>query len=262
MFSTTCLKGFEDPKTDKNAMPGLYCVDAVGYESIMLGMFEIHRGLNNNDFGDRGVPKITELIPMYSRDGFNFSRPNRKPLIWASRYDGAWDRGYVQSVGGGCIIHGDELWIYYSGFSGDESKARNLTGKTAEELHDFYTGMDCGGATGIAILRRDGFVSMNGNGTLLTRKLEFTGKKTMGINAIGKVKAEILDENGNLIAASKEFDGDSTNYTLEFPDFDIATLNGKIIKIKFTVDGKLFAFGFADENGDYGGAHGAGIADI
>ena len=75
-------------------------------------------------------------------------------------------------------------------------------------------------------------------------------------------KCVILDENGNLIAASKEFDGDSTNYTLEFPDFDIATLNGKIIRIKFTVDGKLFAFGFADENGDYGGAHGAGIADI
>ncbi len=262
IINSTALKGFSDVETDKNAMPGLYCVDAIGYESIMLGMFEIHRGLSNNDFGDRGVPKITELIPMYSRDGYNFLRPNREPLIWASRYKGSWDRGYVQSVGGGCIIHGDELWIYYSGFSGDESKARNLTGKNAQEFDDFFTGMYCGGATGIAIIRRDGFVSMNGKGTLLTRKLEFTGKKTMGINAIGKVKAEILDENGNLLATSREFDGDSTNYTLNFGDFDIESLNGKIIKIKFTVDGKLFAFGFADKNGDYGGAHAAGIADI
>ena len=71
-------------------------------------------------------------------------------------------------------------------------------------MDDFFTGMYCGGATGIAILRRDGFVSMNGNGTLLTRKLEFTGKKTMGINAIGKVKAEILDEVSSDIIQNNE----------------------------------------------------------
>ena len=259
LYSTTTIKGLDD-NTRKSACPGLYNVDAVGYESIMLGMFEIHQGLNNNDFGDSGAPKITELIPMYSRDGYNFSRPNRDPLIWASRYRGAWDRGYVQSVGGGCIIHGDELWIYYSAFAGDESRGRNAYGKTFAEMDDGLTGMYCGGATGIAILRRDGFVSMNGKGTLLTRKLEFSGKASMGINAIGKVTAEILNEDGKLIAKSKEFSGDSTNYTLDFDGFDISSLNGKVIKIKFTVDGKLFSFGFADKNGDYGGAHGAGIA--
>ncbi len=261
ILSTTAYKAYDTMNKHNGGYPGLYCVDAVGYESIMLGMFEIHQGLSNADFGDSGAPKITELIPMYSRDGFNFSRPNREPLIWASRYRGSWDRGYVQPVGGVCIIHGDELWIYYSGFSGNESMGRNSLQKTAEEWDDNETGMYYGGATGIAILRRDGFVSMSGNGTLLTRKLEFTGKKTMGINAIGKVKAEILDENGNLIAVSKEFNGDSTNHTLEFPDFDIESLNGEIIRIKFTVDGKLFAFGFADENGDYGGAHAGGIAE-
>ena len=35
------------------------------------------------------------------------------------------------------------------------------------------------GATGIAKLRRDGFVSMNGKGKLLTRKMQFSGKSAM-----------------------------------------------------------------------------------
>ena len=251
VLTPTALSALENNNT-----PGLYCVDCVGYESIMLGMFEIHQGLDNTDFAISGAPKITELIPIYSRDGFNFSRPCREPFIWASRYRGSWDRGYVQSVGGVCIIHGDELWIYYSAFAGDESK-----GDKSDEPDEGSSGMYCNGATGIAIMRRDGFVSMNGKGSILTRKLEFTGKKTMGINAVGKVSVEILDENGEFIAKSEEFDGDSTNHTLDFGGFDIDTLNGKVFRLKFNVDGKLYSFGFADENGDFGGAHAAGIAE-
>jgi hypothetical protein len=34
-----------------------------------------------------------------------------------------------------------------------------------------------------------------------------------------------------------------------------------VIRIRFTVDGKLYSFGFADENGDFGGAHAAGIVN-
>jgi hypothetical protein len=32
-----------------------------------------------------------------------------------------------------------------------------------------------------------------------------------------------------------------------------------VIRIKFYVDGELYSFGFADENGDFGGAHAAGV---
>lgn len=104
--------------------PQLYNVDAVGYESVMLGMFQIFYGPENNFCGDRGIPKNTGLIPMYSRDGYNFSRPSRRTFIGSSMYRGAWDRGYVQSVGGVTIIHGDELWIYYIAFAGDERYSR------------------------------------------------------------------------------------------------------------------------------------------
>jgi len=232
--------------------PQLYNVDCVGYESIMLGMFQIMYGPENNVCEAHGVPKITELIPMYSRDGYHFSRPSRDSIINASLYKGAWDRGYVQSVGGVTVIHGDELWIYYIGFGGDESHA-------GESWHT--NGIYRNGATGIAKLRRDGFVSLNGRGTLTTRKLEFSGKHAMYANVSGTLCAEILDENGHVLGKSEIFSGDSTKAELRFPDFDIKSLNGKVFRIRFSVDGKLYAFGFADENGDFGGAHGAGVVE-
>lgn len=231
--------------------PQLYNVDCVGYESIILGMFQIMYGPENDVCEKGGVPKVTELIPMYSRDGFHFTRPCRNSIVNASLYRGSWDRGYVQSVGGIAVINGDELWIYYIGFGGDENYA---------EGHDWMSnGMYKNGATGIAKLRRDGFVSMNGDGKLLTRKLQFSGKTDMFINASGTVSAKIIDENGKLIATSSIFDGDSTKAKLVFDLLNVSDLNGKVFRIEFTVKGKLYSFGFADENGDFGGAHAAGM---
>ena len=230
--------------------PQLYNVDCVGYESIMLGMFQIMYGPENDVCEAHGVPKITELIPMYSRDGYHFSRPSRESVIGASIYKGAWDRGYVQSVGGVTVINGDELWIYYIGFGGDEKYAGQSW---------VTNGLYRNGATGIAKLRRDGFASVNGEGRLLTRKLQFFGKKALFVNAVGSVKAKILDEKGELLGESNVFEGDSTKAELGFNNLCVGELNGKVIRLEFTVSGKLYSFGFADENGDFGGAHAAGI---
>ena len=71
--------------------------------------------------------------------------------------------------------------------------------------------------------------------------------------------AEIITEEGKVIAKSNKFIGDSVKAKLEFNGFDISSLNDKIFRIKFTVNGKFYSFGFADEKGDFGGAHAAGI---
>ncbi|MBQ8552062.1 MAG: glycosyl hydrolase family 32 [Clostridia bacterium] len=225
--------------------PQLYNVDCVGYESIMLGMFQIMYGPENDVCEKGGVPKITELIPMYSRDGYHFSRPCRDSIINASMHRGAWDRGYVQSVGGVTLINGDELYIYYIGFGGDESRA---------EEPWFTNGMYRNGATGLAKLRRDGFVSMNGDGSLLTRPMIYDGKTSMHINFKGNVKVELLDADNNLLASAR-VSGDSTNMRL----FDVSAYNNKVVRARFDVDGELYSFGFADACGDFGGAHAAGI---
>lgn len=239
------------PRPEIGDVPQLYNVDCIGYESIMLGMFQILYGPDNSLCAKKGVPKITELMPMYSRDGYHFSRPSRESIIDSSVRSGTWDRGYVQSVGGVTIINGDELWIYYIAFGGDESKV------TDDEY--VFNGMYCNGATGIAKLRRDGFVSMNGSGSLTTRKLTFSNKKAMFVNAKGKVTVQIMDENGNELALSHTFEGDSTKAQVLFDDFDVSTLNDKVFRLKFMVDGELYSFGFADENGEFGGARAAGV---
>ncbi len=231
-------------------MPQLYNVDAVGYESIMLGMFQIMYGPENNICEAAGVPKITELQPMFSRDGYHFSRPCRDSIIHASLVKGTWDRGYVQSVGGVCIINGDELWIYYAGFGGDENYSNQSW---------FTNGIYRNGATGLAKLRRDGFVSMEGEGCLTTRMLTCHGKNSLHINADGCVSADILSETGDVLARSVPFNGNSTNARLQFADFNIASLNDTVFRLRFHVSGALYAFGFADKSGDFGGAHAAGI---
>ena len=247
-----CSDSLDAPNPYIGMQPQLYNVDCVGYESIMLGMFQIFYGPENDVSDANGVPKITELMPMYSRDGYHFSRPCRDSIINASMYDGAWDRGYIQSVGGVLIIHGDELWMYYIGFAGD---------KNYKGISWLINGMYRNGATGIAKLRRDGFVSMNGNGTLITRQMTFEGKESFFINAIGEISVEILSEDGNVLAKSNKFNGDSTKEFLSFENFDIKSLNNKVFRLKFSVSGKLFSFGFADKNGNAGGADAAGEVD-
>lgn len=244
---------FDLPNPYIGMKPELYNVDCVGYESIMLGMFQIMYGPVNEKCENSGVPKITELMPMYSRDGYNFSRPCRKSIISASMYEGAWDRGYIQSVGGVCVVKEEEIWIYYIGFAGDE----NYSNKSWLSENGMYRN----GATGIAKLRRDGFVSMNGRGTLFTKKLECEGKTKMFINADGEVSAEIFDSEGNIVAKSNVFKGDSTKAELHFNNFDIKELNEMVFRIKFYVDGKLYSFGFTDDSDDFGGAHAAGFAE-
>lgn len=245
--------------------PQLYNVDCVGYESIMLGMFQIMYGPENDVCETCGVPKITELIPMYSRDGYHFSRPFRESIIPASIYRGAWDRGYVQSVGGVLVVREEELWMYYAGFAGDEGYA--------DQCWTDSSGMYRNGAVGIAKLRRDGFVSMNGKGVLMTRKFMLASdkhlsmysksviqkKETLYINAEGSVQVEILDDQGMVMARSKRFEGDCTKARLIFENFSISELEGRVFRLRFQVDGKLYAFGFADARGDFGGAHGAGM---
>ena len=107
----------------------------------------------------------------------------------------------------------------------------------------------------------DGFVSMNGNGTLLTRKLEYMDKTELYINADGKVSVEVITADGTTLAISKPFEGNSTKAKIIFEDFDVCSLNNTVFRLKFNVCGKIYSFGFTDKNGDFGGAHAAGIVE-
>lgn len=250
-----------------NEKAQLYNLSATPYESIMLALPQVHLGPDNSVCKMRGVPKITELKVAYSRDGFNWDRSDRDVFICAERHPGAWDRGYVQSVGGICAVVGDQLWFYYIGFSGNDKKRSNIYE---------HNGMHYGGSTGIAVMRRDGFVSHNATdttGMLLTRPVKFSGNHLF-VNADmdkgGELRAEILDENGDVIPGYEAdkcipVTGDSTIAGVTWKGKkNLAELAGKPVKFRFTVsDGALYSFWVspseAGESGGYNAAGGPGF---
>lgn len=239
----------DKPDPDIRVRPQLYNFDAVGYESIMLGLFEIHRGPDNKECAIKGKPKITELVAAYSRDGFHFYRPDREPLIPASRETAEWDRGYVQSVGGICLVMKDELWFYYIGYEGD--------GTRSEPQGPRSRGVYCYGSTGIAKIRRDGFVSLDGMGSVLTEKLcTGSGHKYLFINAKaphGSVRAELLDADGEVIEGysaeeSIPFTGNSTCVNLSWNNQNTINIQKDTpFRLRFIINNaQIYSFWLSD----------------
>jgi hypothetical protein len=134
----------DPPRADYKVTPELYNLDCVAYESILLGLFTIWRG----QFPGREKPN--EVCVGYSRDGWSWTRPDRRGFIPIAERKGDWNYGNVQSAGGCCLVVGDRLYFYCSG-------------------------RGTGHVTSLATLRRDGFTSLDAGkaeGTLTTRPLQ------------------------------------------------------------------------------------------
>ena len=241
----------------------LYNLDCTPYESLLLGLFTIwHGDCGQGETGPRGGPltekmkedlaagrpKINLVKVGFSRDGFHFARPDRRPFLGVSERRGDWNWGNVQSAGGGCLVVGDRLYFYCSGRAG-----LSWPGST---------GKDAGQSTGLAFLRRDGFASMDAGeaeGTLTTRPVKFGGKYLF-VNVecpAGELRAEVLDEEGRPIAPyTKEncapVRADSTLQRVRWQGADdVAALAGRPVKFRFHLtNGRLYAFWVSpDESG-------------
>ncbi|MEZ5356341.1 MAG: hypothetical protein R2762_27210 [Bryobacteraceae bacterium] len=228
-----------DPTFDGNpnsALPELYNLDATPYESLMVGLFSWFYSYDRNGPG----PDIVEIGEGFSRDGYQWWRPFRgagqgRAFIAASNAEGTWNRGNTQSVGGGFLVVGDELWFYFSG---------------RDHLHsdDGYM------ATGLAKMRRDGFVSLDAGGvegTVTTRPVSFTGRYLfVNVDApAGALEAEIVDSNGVVIPAFSRANCNviTTNSTMRQVTWtggsDLSSLAGQAVKIRFYItNGRLYSF--------------------
>ncbi|MHC4985077.1 MAG: hypothetical protein ACYTFO_02870, partial [Planctomycetota bacterium] len=226
--------------------PELYNLDATPYENLMLGLFTIWTGPENHIVAEQGLQKRCEVFLGFSRDGFHWDRPSRERFIAVSWENGAWNYGNIQSAGGGCLIVGDKLHFYFS------AKAKDPTG-----LHG------CG-STGLAILRRDGFASMDAGGaggTLTTRPVTFSGKMLhVNVNCPdGELSAEVLDEAGTPIepftlSNCKAVSCDSTCAAVVWND-DLSALAGQTVRFRFRMTrGSLYAFWVSPD--DSGASHG------
>ncbi|OAM89418.1 hypothetical protein OH491_14250 [Termitidicoccus mucosus] len=226
----------------------LYILHGMAYESILLGMFSIHLGPHNTLCDEGRFPKITELKLGFSRDGFHWDRPQREPFIQATRKEGDWNRGYLHGATGVCLVAGDWLYFSYTGYSGISP-----TG---------WRGLYTGASIGMAVLRRDGFASMDADGkdgTLTTRPVRFGGRHLF-VNVDcpgGGLLAEVLDASGEVINGYAKSDclPVRANKTLVAVGWkggrDLAALGDTPVRFRFYLsNGKLYSFWVGkDESG-------------
>lgn len=246
-------------------IPQLYNFDSVDYESISVGMFQIWHGPEVKYLAETKKPKITELQAAFSRDGIHYDRPVRglggSCFVPASRVEGSWDYGYVQCIPGSLIIRENELDLYYTAFCGTHQKS---DGTIVHEAHS-------GGSMGMGRLRRDGFASMNGVGTLETKPLTvFKQVKGLFVNANaagGELRAEITDLSGMpvegfTLSESCPMAEDSCRFRLKWKnENDLSFLSGRQFKIRFVQKNTSFCSFWlsSDEEGTSDGARAAGL---
>lgn len=230
----------------------LYRVDGVAYESLMLSVWLIHKGPPNEICEKGGFPKVTDITLAYSRDGLHWDRPDRSPFLACTQRPGDWNRGYLHPSGGVCLIVGDQLHFYFGAWSGISPK---LGGH-----------MYAGGSTGLALLRRDGFASMDAMelpGVLTTVPVTFAGQYLfLNVNAAaGELRAEVLREDGrvwtpyssaNCVPLRRERNA----VQLRWKGVDhLKGLSGKPVRFRFHLTrGQLYSFWVSPERS--GASHG------
>jgi hypothetical protein len=222
--------------------PQLYHLDAVAYESVMLGLFSfLHPGPEETE-GFLPAPNLVEMGVGFSRDGFQWERPTRgfgpTAFLPASNRADAWDGYNTQSAGGCVLVVGDQLRFYFSGRS---------------KKH-YEPWLETPSATGLAILRRDGFYSMDAGASeavLTTRTVRFSGNRLFVNvnNPGGGLKAEVLDQNNAAIGAftkanSISVSADKTLIEMRWQGAtDLSALEGQPVKLRFSMtSGELYAF--------------------
>jgi hypothetical protein len=226
----------DPPRPDLEIPPQLYNLDAVAYESVLLGLFSIWPGQPE----DRPKPDYVSLG--FSRDGFHWHRPDRRPFIDVSERYGSWNWGNVQSAGGCCLVVKDQLYFYVSGRAGLRGSSRSGV---------------C--STGLATLRRDGFAPMDAGepgGTLTTRPVRFSGRYLF-VNAdveAGELRVEVLSEDEQVIEPFSRANcipvcSDSTLQAVAWKSGDdLAALAGRAVRFRFHLrTGRLYSFWVSPE---------------
>ena len=93
----------------------------------------------------------------------------------------------------------------------------------------------------LAVLRRDGFVSLDAGGergTVTTRPFRWAGARLLANVKTadgGRLRAEVLDGAGKAVAATHPLDGDRPRGELRWAQAPPASLEGQPVRLRFTL---------------------------
>jgi len=224
----------------------IYMFSVFRYESMYIGMPALYHQTGKvppNWPGFTMLPIAEEMMVHYRRDGdwagfhdvqLASSRDlhqwnrlgDREPFIGSSPLGaGAYDCANIKPPST-VIIRDNELWMYYTG------------AKTYGPVLDIPAHRQFG-AVCLAVLRRDGFVSLDAGeqpGTVITRVFQLPGKQLLvNVDALnGELGVELLDAQGRIIAHSKSLSGDLLEQPVEWAKGDLAQHADQPVSLRFT----------------------------
>ncbi len=150
-------------------------------------------------------------------------------------------------------VRDNELWFYYTGFKtrvppytrNVDGRPRDQSTLTVAERADLDDGWS---AICLAVLRRDGFISLDAGdklGTLLTEPVQFKATALfVNVDANnGILDVSVLDSNGKAIAEAERITGDQPREQLRWRSGDWSDVEGQVVRIQFELrNASLYSF--------------------
>ena len=219
---------YNDP-ADYNA--DIYNVGVFRYEGLYVALPAVYHATGKIPIGNTDGFHLIQLSS--SRDLQTWRHAgDRQTFIGASPVkDGTFDRTQLLPPSAP-VVRDDELWFYYTGLKYRAVPAQPEAGGS--------------GAICLAVLRRDGFVSLDASeerGTITTKPFKWSGSKLMAnveTKEHGELRAEVLDTVGNVIATSQPITGDQPRGEFRWNDGLPESLIGQESRLRFTLQNASF----------------------
>ncbi|MFA6243583.1 MAG: hypothetical protein WC655_21760 [Candidatus Hydrogenedentales bacterium] len=240
----------------------VYNVGVFPYEGLYIGLPSMFYPTATCLPERNNTDGFHEIQLIMSRDLTSWTRlGDRKPFIECSGIEngriGVYDRTQILAANAP-VVKDDELWFYYSALKWRDSMydlnkdgtPRDPATLTDEDRADLKDGW---GAACLAVLRRDGFISLDAatEGFVVTKPLKLSGNNLfLNLSAPnGQATVEVLDANGKPVPGySKDeaipMTGDHVRAPVSWKNgASIAALAGKEIQLKISVNAaNLYAF--------------------
>ncbi len=240
-----------------------YAFTSFSYEGVYIGLPMMYYPTGQSLPDRKNTDGFDHIQLVMSRDLVDWKRlGDRGAFIGPSPIDqglvGVYDRSELTAPGAPVLVD-DELRFYYTGFKSRippyslkaDGTPRDPATLTKEEQADLADGWS---AICLAVLRRDGFVSLDAGsspGVLLTRPLKLTGEKLwLNLDAkSGSARVEIVTMDGAPIAGfggegAAVVKSDAVRMQVTFPSGrTLDKLGDKVARLRIQLqDASLYAF--------------------
>ncbi len=214
---------YHDP-ADYNA--DVYNVGIFRYEELYVALPAVYHATGKIPVGNTDGFHLIQMSS--SRDLRTWERAgDRRTFIGPSPFKGeAFDLTQLLPPSAP-VIRDDELWFYYTGLKYREEPVQPIAGGI--------------GAICLAVLRRDGFVSLDAGetpGTITTKPFKWSGSKLMAnveTTDRGELRAEVLNTAGEVVATSQPLKGNQPRGELRWNQSLPKSLHGQQVSLRFAV---------------------------